>query len=259
MSENQVIVKQNDDEIEIDLVEIFYLLWNNFLKIVICLFIGAVLAFGYSYFMITPLYKATAKMYINSSSNSVVNVADLQISNQLRGDYKELLTSRQLLESVINKLELEYTPRQLNGMLSIDNPTDTRIITATVTSPIPQQAADIANELVNQSKDFLPEIMKSEEPSIYESAIVPERKSSPSYSRNTMIGGFMGAFLYCAYLIIRYLMNDTIVTPDDTMKYLGMQPLAVIPEGDLGNFNKKTKQSSSGSKKKRKKKGGKKA
>ncbi len=243
MSESQVVLNQKDDEIEIDLVEIFYLLWNNFLKIMLCLIAGAVIAFAYSYFLITPLYKATAKMYINSSSNSVVNVADLQISNQLRGDYKELLTSRELLESVINKLELEYTPRQLNSMISIENPTDTRIITATVTSPIPEQAADIANELVNQSKNFLPEIMKSEEPSIYESAVVPEKKSSPSYTKNTLIGGILGAFLYCAYLIIRYLMNDTIVTPDDTMKYLGMQPLAIIPEGDLGNFNKKTKHS----------------
>ena len=253
MSENQVIVNQNDDEVEIDLVEIFYLLWNHFLKILLCLCAGAVLAFAYSYFLITPLYKATAKMYINSSSNSVVNVADLQISNQLRGDYKELLTSRELLQSVINKLELEYTPKQLNDMLTIDNPTDTRIITATVTSPIPQQAADIANELVNQSKNFLPDIMKSEEPSIYESAIVPEKKSSPSYTRNTIIGGLLGAFLYSAYLIIRHLMNDTIVTPDDTMKYLGMQPLAVIPEGDLGNFNKKIKHSRKNSKKGEKK------
>ena len=67
MSENQVIVNQNDEEIEIDLVEVFYLLWNNFLKIMLCLIAGAVIAFAYSYFLITPLYKATAKMYINSS------------------------------------------------------------------------------------------------------------------------------------------------------------------------------------------------
>ena len=39
-------------------------------------------------------------------------------------------------------------------------------------------------------------------------------------------------------------MNDTIVTPDDAMKYLGVQPLAVIPEGDLGSFNKKRKKPS---------------
>lgn len=243
MSEFQTTVNNTTEE-EIDLVEIFYLLWNNFLKIILCFVLGAVLAFGYSFFLITPLYKATAKMYINSSTKSVVDMADLQISSNLRSDYKELITSRELLETVITSLRLEYEPSDLIKMITVGNPTDTRIITVTVTSASPQEAADVANELVNKSKVYLPEIMKSEEPVVYESALVPVRKSSPSYSRNTLLGGLIGAFLFCAYLIVKHLMNDTIVTPDDAMKYLGVQPLAVIPEGDLGSFNKKRKKPS---------------
>ena len=243
MSEFQTTVNNTTEE-EIDLVEIFYLLWNNFLKIILCFVLGAVIAFGYSFFLITPLYKATAKMYINSSTKSVVDMADLQISSNLRSDYKELITSRELLETVITSLRLEYEPSDLNKMITVGNPTDTRIITVTVTSASPQEAANVANELVNKSKVYLPEIMKSEEPVVYESALVPVKKSSPSYSKNTILGGLIGAFLYCAYLIVKHLMNDTIVTPDDAMKYLGIQPLAVIPEGDLGNFNKKRKKPS---------------
>ena len=111
------------------------------------------------------------------------------------------------------------------------------------------EAADIANDLANRAKDFLPEIMKSEDPIVYESALVPDRKASPSNSRNTIIGALIGAVLMSGWLILRYLMNDTIVTPDDTLKYLGVQPLAVIPEGDLGSFNKKSKKKKSTSKK----------
>ena len=238
-------------EDEIDLVEIFYLLWNNFLKIILCFLVGAVLAFAYSFFLVTPLYQSTSKMYINSSTKSVVDMADLQISSNLRSDYKALITSRQLLENVISNLRLEYEPDDLNRMISVGNPTDTRIITVTVTSPSPQEAANIANELANRAKVYLPEIMKSEEPVVYESALVPTRKSSPSYSKNTIIGGLIGAVLMSAYLIIRHLMNDTIVTPDDAQKYLGVQPLAVIPEGNLGNFNKKRKKSSKSDTKKK--------
>lgn len=247
MSENQMI--QSNDEMEIDLVEIFYLLWDNILKLLVCLAIGAVAMFVYTYFMITPLYKATAKMYINTSSKAVVDMADLQISSQLRGDYKALMTSRDLLENVIDTLNLEYTSRQLGKMISIENPTDTRIITVTATSADPVEAADIANALANRSKEKLPEIMRSEEPIIYEKAIVPTAKSSPSYTRNTLIGGFIGALLCAGYLIVKYLMNDTIVTPDDTLKYLGVQPLAIIPEGNLGSFNKKHKSKGSSNKK----------
>ena len=243
MNENQ-IVQNTNEEVEIDLVEIFYLLWNNIFKIIICMLLGAVLAFSYSRFLVTPLYKATSKMYINTSSKTVVDISDLQISNQLRGDYKALMTSRQLLEAVIDDLNLDYSTKKLNSMIDIANPTDTRIITVTVTSPVPVEAADIANDLANRAKDFLPEIMKSEDPIVYEDALVPDRKSSPSNSRNTIIGALIGAVLMSGWLIVRYLMNDTIITPDDTLKYLGVQPLAVIPEGDLGSFNKKRKKPS---------------
>ncbi len=248
-------VTQIDEEDEIDLVEIFYLLWNNIGKIIACLVAGAVLAFAYTFFLVTPLYQASAKMYINSSSNSVVNISDLQISSQLRADYRYLLTSRELVEKVKADMNLDYTVNELTGMISISNPTDTRIIVATVTSADPKQAADIANTLVLEAKTFLPDIMKSEAPSIYESAIVPTRKSSPSYSKNTVIGGLLGAVLICAYLIIKHLMNDTIITPDDAQKYLGMQPLAVIPEGNLGSFNHKIKKPNSKKKSSSKKKG----
>lgn len=247
---NENLTAQNTyDEDEIDLVEIFYVLWNNIFKIILCMVIGAVLAFSYSRFLITPLYKATSKMYINTSSKTVVDISDLQISNQLRGDYKALMTSRELMEAVINDLRLEYTPKQLNEMISIDNPTDTRIITVTVTDKDPIEAADIANDLANRAKDFLPEIMKSEDPIVYESALVPDRKASPSNSRNTIIGALSGAVLMGGWLIVKYLMNDTIITPDDTLRYLGVQPLAVIPEGDLGSFNKKARKNKKSSKK----------
>ena len=36
-------------------------------------------------------------------------------------------------------------------------------------------------------------------------------------------------------------MNDTFVTPDDVTRYLGIQPLATIPEADLGDFNQRSR------------------
>ena len=51
----------------------------------------------------------------------------------------------------------------------------------------------------------------------------------------------LGAILCCTVLLVRYLMNDTFVTPDDVARYFGIQPLATIPEGDLGDFNKQTR------------------
>ena len=238
------IVQRPGAEDEIDLVELFYLLWGHAWQIILCLILGAGLALGYTKLLVTPLYQATSSIYIvSASNNSVVNLTDLQIGAQLTADYQELILSRPLLEDVIENLELtngEGEPMStaaLSRMITITNTEDTRILKVTVTSPDPQESADIANELIDQACIYLPQIMETEEPNLVEEAIPPTQKSSPSTARNVVLGGLLGACLACGVLMVRYLMNDTFVTPDDVAKYLGVQPLAVIPEGDLGDFN----------------------
>ena len=93
---------------EIDLVELFYLLWGHVRQILLCLAAGAVLALAGTCFFVAPTYQATAKIYIVSASNdSVVNLADLQIGSQLTADYQKLLVSRPLLQDVIANLGME--------------------------------------------------------------------------------------------------------------------------------------------------------
>ena len=239
--EAQIVQRQNDDDV-IDLVELFYVLWGHAWQIILCLIAGAAIAFAYTYFLVTPLYKATSSIYIvSASNNSVVNLTDLQIGAQLTADYQELMLSRPLLEDVIENLELDLSTKSLEKMISITNTSDTRILKITVTSPDPQESADIANELVNQACIYLPDIMETDEPNLVEEAIPPTSKSSPSYAKNLVLGGLVGAVLCCGVLVLRYLMNDTFVTPDDVSRYLGVQPLAVIPEADLGEFNQENK------------------
>ena len=240
------IVQRPGAEDEIDLVELFYLLWGHAWQIILCLILGAGLALGYTKLLVTPLYQATSSIYIvSASNNSVVNLTDLQIGAQLTADYQELILSRPLLEDVIRNLELTNAEGQpmstnaLKNMIAISNTADTRILKVTVTSPDPQESADIANELIDQACIYLPQIMETEEPNLVEEAIPPTQKSSPSTAKNVMLGGLLGACLACGVLVVRYLMNDTFVTPDDVVKYLGVQPLAVIPEADLGEFNGK--------------------
>lgn len=230
-----------DSTTEVDLVEVFYLLWGNILKILACVVAGAVLAFGFTFFFVTPKYQASASIYIVSASNdSIVNLTDLQIGAQLTADYQELMLSRPLLQDVIRNLELDTTYKSLAQQISITNTSDTRILKITVTDADPQLAADIANELVKQACIYLPKIMETESPNLVEDAVVPSQKSSPSYSRNTVLGALLGAVLCCGVLLVRYLMNDTFVTPDDIAKYFGTQPLATIPEGNFpGEYRRK--------------------
>lgn len=230
----QIVINQNDHEEEIDLVELAYMLWSHILQILACLLAGAILAWGVTYFFMTPMFKASASMYVvSASNNSLVNLTDLQIGSQLTADYQELLLSRPLLESVIDNLDLDMTTKELKGKISITNTSGTRLMTVTVTDADSLQAADIANELIDQACIYLPQVMETETPNKVEDAIVPTRPFSPSYSKNTLLGALLGAVLCCGVLVVKFLLNDTFETPEDVTKYLGVQPLATIPEANL--------------------------
>lgn len=247
---NRQVEVFNEDTDEIDLLEIFHLLKANFIKIFLFLVVGASAAFGYTKVFVTPQYTATSSIYILSSgNNSVVDLSALQISSQLTADYQQLVTSRTLLEDVINKLQLDTTYDVLSKTISVSNPTDTRILNISVTNPDPQLAADISNEISNQAKIYLPEIMKCDAPSVYEKARVPEKKSSPSTSKNTALGGLLFAILYCAYLVVKFLMDDTFKTPEDINKMFGVPPIAIVPEEKINGLKEKRRDKKNGGRK----------
>ena len=220
-----------NEELTIDLYEILYLFRQKIVFIIIALLVGAIAAGLVTKFLITPKYSATSKIYIvSSSSSSVVNLSDLQIGTNLAPDYRELMTARPLLLTVISNLNLPYTPGQLKSMLTVANTSGTRILTVTATGPDPQEAMAIANELARDAVEWLPEIMNSNAPSVYEDAIVPSSPSSPNMIMNIMIGALAVALLYCAFEVIRYLHDDTITSSEQMERLFGTMPLATIPE-----------------------------
>ena len=106
---NNNATRFDDDEIEIDLLQLFRALKKRILWI-----IGAGVLFGgafgaFSKFVITPQYTSTAMVYILSKETTLTSLADLQIGSQLTKDYKIIVTSRPVLSEVISKLKLDLT------------------------------------------------------------------------------------------------------------------------------------------------------
>ena len=222
---------RTEQEAEIDLIDLAWALRDKIHYIVLCFLIGAVIMNAYSYFLVRPTYKSTAKMYVVSASkNSVVDLDALNIGTSLTADYEQLMLSYPVLEQVINKLNLDMDSDTLAKMITLENPTDTRILNINVVSTDPKNARDIANTLMDVSVDYLPKTMSTNAPNVAQKAKLADHKDGPSYTKYTMIGALAGAFLYCMYLVVKYLMDDTIHTADDMEKYFDIVPLAVIPD-----------------------------
>ena len=241
MNQNQntdiEIRDRNNEEMEIDLIELFGFFITKIWWIIGAFLVGALLAGLITQFAITPKYTATAKMYmVSSSSQSVVDLTDLNIGQSISGDYVELLKTRPIVEGVIEEQNLPYTYNQLVGMINLSIVNNTRIIKIDVTSTDNKDAMRIANALAEKGVSELPKLMETPEPHIAEYAIVPVNKSYPSLTKNTMIGALLAMLIMLGIFTVQFLMDDTFRYAEDIEREFGVMPLTVIPEGKIEGF-----------------------
>lgn len=219
-----------NEEIEINLGEIFAVLLHKIWIIILATVVCGAVAFLYSFFIITPQYESTTKVYIfNKQSGSSVTYSDVQLSSTLSKDYEQLVTSRYVIEGVISKLNLDDTYEELAARVSASNTDETRIIAITVTDPDPEQAQKIANAVRDLAAQHITQVMDIEAVNVVDNANLPDSPVSPSVPKWTLIGVAIGMIVSIAVIVIQHLLDDSIKSSEDIEKYLGISTLAVIP------------------------------
>ena len=249
--------KYQDDEVEMDLGELLFELLGHWKMILMSAVIVGAIAFVFSKFLITPQYESTAELYVLSESTSITSLADIQVGSNLTNDYIVVTKGRPVIEQVIDNLGLEdETYHTLKDKITLNNPSDSRILDITVTDPDPARAKKIADEIAEVASAFISEKMKQEPPRITQYGYTDGNPVSPSIPKNVLIGAFLGAFLAMALVIISYLLNDTIMGAEDVEKRLGINLLGSLPleedaeeyDGKSRSKSRKKKKKSSGSK-----------
>lgn len=234
--------RTENDEIEIDLLEVFSILLSKLWLILSAGLFMALVCFAVSKFLLTPTYESTTKIYIlNKTDNSSVTYSDVQMGTQLTKDYAELINSRYVLEEVIQKLSLPMEYKELLKKVSVTTPSDTRIVSITVTDTDPVQAMNIANCIREAASDHIQNVMDIEAVNVVETANMPTEKAGPSVMKWTLIGGMLGVLILCAIILVQYLLDDTIKSSEDVEKYLGLSTLALIPVSEDESTGKKKK------------------
>ena len=209
-----------NEETEIDLLELIFVLKEKWWMILAAGVLGFVLAAAFSVFFITPQYQSTSQMYVLSKETTLNSLADLQIGSQLTKDYKVMIQSRPVLEEVIEKLGLNINYKQLRKKLKVDNPLDTRILSLTVTDPDPENAKEIVNQIAVSSSKYIGDLMEVVPPKIIELGIAPEEKSGPSIKKNALMGAILGIFLISGIIIAIELLDDSVKSEEDLEKNL---------------------------------------
>ena len=176
-----------------------------------------------------PTYSATSKLYIVNKDSFGIKMADLQLGTALTSDYQEVFKTWEVHEMVIEELNLPYSYQEMQSMLTVSNPEDTRVLYITVTYPDAKMAADIANSYAKAAKTFISKTMDGVEPSDFSIALEPSVGYSTSVLVSAVIGSVGGGVLAVAILALLFVLDNRPRSPEVIQQYGGIPTLSVLP------------------------------
>ncbi len=236
--------REDTDDFQIDLLEIAGLLLK---KSWLILGVGAIMAgifLGIGKFTLAPSYMSTTQIYILARADeSTVTYEDVQMGKQLAMDYVKMVKSRAILEKVIKEEGLLMNYAELARKISVNTLEETRVVSITVEDSDPRKAMAIADCIREVASEYIQSIMGVDAVSVVDTASMPVENLGTKPMKVAMTGGVLGCLAVVVIILIRYFMDETIKTPDEIEKYLGICTLASIPliENEAGGKKKKRK------------------
>ena len=228
--------KNQRDEIEINIGWVVRAIMNRAGQVILTAVLCAAIAFGCTYQFITPQYQSAAMFYVNNNSFSVgdaslsISSGDLVTSRGLVDSYIVILKTRETLNEVIDYAGLDLTYSQVSGMISAAAVNETEIFRVTVTNPDPQEAEKIASAIAYILPKRISNIIDGTSAKIVDSAVVPAGPSSPSYTKNTLIGFLLGFLMSAGLIALKEISDTTIRSEEDIEQVCGHPVLSLVPD-----------------------------
>lgn len=223
------------EEIEIDLQRVFVAVWNKLWGVLLATLAFAVIAFVCTHYFITPLYQSSAMFYVNNSSLSVgdasfsISSSDITASKSLVDSYIVILNTRETLNDVIDYADVDHSYKEVRNMISATSVNETEIFEVVVTSDDPEEAEAIASAVAYILPKRISDVIEGTSAKIVDTAIVPVSPSSPSLSKNTLIGCLLGFLLSVAVIALHEIFDIRIRTEEDIARGCHHPILAAVP------------------------------
>lgn len=135
----------------IDLREYFFILKKKIWLIVASALVCGLISGIVSFFVLSPVYEANTSLIVNkevgNETTKMTTTYDLNYVQKLALTYGEIIKSRTVITSTIEKLGLDITYSELANAVSVTNVYDTQIIKISIQNENPLIATKICNAI----------------------------------------------------------------------------------------------------------------
>ena len=210
------------------------LLWKHIVLILTCGILCAAALFMRTRMFSSPMYQASALMFVNNSTISIgsVDIGTTSISSAASyvNTYLQILQSRSNMELVIEESGVPYSYEQLRGMVSAEAVGYTGLFRVTVTSSNPEEARMLANLIATILPDKVSEIISNTNIKIVDYAVTPRYRISPNYISQAEMGFLIGVVLCAGVILLIAFFDNEIHNEDYLLKNYDYPVLATIPD-----------------------------
>lgn len=223
---------QMDDEIEIDLGELFQILLKNWLWILLSTLGCAILGLLITVFLIAPKYRAEATMIVNTRQDQTSSITNDQITSaqKLVDTYSIIITSRSVIDPIMKELNIEKSYENFINNITVESVNDTQVMSIQVEDQNPEIALQVVQKIVARAPDVIIKTVEAGSVNIVSEPYVDSEKPvSPSKMKNTAIAGFLGLFLSSGIILMIAFLDNTFKSEEDIQKQLGLVTIGIIP------------------------------
>lgn len=228
MDNTFVTETNNEEEVTIDLMEVFKQLKTHIRSIILTTLLIALLAGIITVFVIPKKYESTVRLYLKpESTTGVSDYSQVNANNLLVNNYVEMIKGNNITEKAATALKINQAV--VSSSLVVTNETNTQVISITSKTTDPALSKRIVDQVTKTFRDEVRENLNVTNITIIDNSKIATSPVSPSLPKNLAIGGLAGAVLSIAYVIIRMLMDTRIHNKDEAEQYLGIPNLGAVP------------------------------
>lgn len=219
---------------ELDLKEIFKVIWGGRKLIITLTIIAIIIAAIYSFVLQTPKYQSSTTLVLTKAETTTdagtsVTTTDVTMNQKLISTYSEILKSKSVLSQVISNLEIaNLTEGELRSNVTVTAIKDTEVIKITVSNENSEYAKRIANEIGKVFSAKISEMYKINNVYTLDVAEAPSSPYNINPPKYMTIAAIVAIFVSCAYLIIRSLFDTTVKSAEEIEKALKVPVIAQI-------------------------------
>ena len=199
---------------------------------------AVVLAAGswfYTEKFVTPMYKTSASIYVNSvkvpenQQLSSISSSTLATAQRLVQTYVKMVESDTVLDKAAERLG-NISAMDINRILTANQEDETELFRIVVVHPDPAYAAEVANVVAEIALVEISNVVEGSSAKVVDYAKVPVSPSSPNLMENVLLGAVLGACLVVAVLTLRFLLDVRIKEESDLYALFNLPVLGQIPE-----------------------------